>query len=108
MFNYASTFNQAVNSWNVAGVTEMDKMFNRAHKFNQPLNDWIVGSVLEMSKMFNRATSFNQCLDDWADQTPNNVDTSSMLKLTACPNNIESPDPSQGPWCQSQSEGCFA
>ena len=65
MFYYATNFNQQLNDWNVASVTDMYGMFEEAFNFNQLLNDWNVASVNDMHGMFLDATKFNQPLNDW-------------------------------------------
>ena len=62
MFYGASSFNQALDKWNVSNVTNMWYMFLDATSFNQPLNKWNVSNLYFMSSMFNGATSFNQPL----------------------------------------------
>ena len=52
MFYGASNFNQSLDDWNVACVTDMGFMFNKAAEFNQSLNDWNVASVTTMNEMF--------------------------------------------------------
>ena len=45
MFEYATSFNQPLNKWNVSNVTYMNRMFEGASSFNQPLNKWNVSNV---------------------------------------------------------------
>jgi len=61
-----------------------------------------------MFGMFYGANAFNQCLSTWAGKTSDNVNTRRMLENTDCPNNIDSPDPKVGPWCQNDTQGCSA
>ena len=65
MFANATTFNQAIGSWNVSLVTNMASMFANATTFNQPLNNWNVSQVRNMASMFANATTFNQPLNNW-------------------------------------------
>ena len=65
MFANATTFNQPINSWNTSRVTNMAFMFNGAATFNQPLNNWNVSQVGNMSGMFANAATFNQPINSW-------------------------------------------
>ena len=58
-------FNQPLEGWNVATVTNMHFMFAGAKFFNQRLNTWNVSGVTDMSGMFSRAPNFDQPLDQW-------------------------------------------
>jgi len=82
-------------------------MFKEASNFNQPLDDWNVASVTDMLFMFQDATIFNQCLSTWADKTPPDVNINSIFEDSGCPDKSD-PDPSVGPWCQDEDEQCFA
>ena len=48
-------------TWNVSNVTDMNtecvKRLNYASSFNQPLNDWDVSNVTHMESMFDGASS---------------------------------------------------
>ena len=61
-----------------------------------------------MSEMFFRAGGFNQCLSTWAEKTSDTVFTFNMLFNTDCPNGIDKPNATIGPWCQDYKQGCFA
>ena len=54
MFEYADSFNQPLNNWDVSKVTNMS-VFEYADSFNQPLNNWDVSKVTNMSGMFEYA-----------------------------------------------------
>ena len=58
--------------------------------------------------MFFGASEFNQCLSTWAEKTYDYVNTFGMLVDTDCPNGIDNPDATIGPWCQNYTQGCFA
>jgi len=67
-----------------------------------------VSQVEVMFGMFDRASDFNQCLSTWAEKTSDTVDTRFMLYSNDCPNGIESPNATIGPWCQNYTQGCFS
>ena len=50
-----------LNDWNVVvSVTSMAGMFSQASNFfNQPLNDWNMASMTNMEEMFEEAFNFN-------------------------------------------------
>ena len=60
MFEYAASFNQPLDQWDVSSVKDMSSMFAGATSFNQPLDIWDVSKVAVMSRMFEGATSFDQ------------------------------------------------
>jgi hypothetical protein len=61
-----------------------------------------------MQDMFNEASNFNQCLSSWAYKTPDNVRTGDVLTNTNCPNGVDTPDATVGPWCKGVDEQCVA
>ena len=87
MFNYAESFNQPLNNWNVSNVTNMSYMFFEATSFNQPLNNWLACSsnVTNMEGMFG-ATSFNQTLNTW-----NVSNVTNMSKMFYCAKSFNQP-----------------
>ena len=108
MFYVAPSFNQPIDSWDVSQVERMEFMFNGATSFNQPIDSWDVSKVEDMDSMFGGAINFNQCLSTWAEKTSDTVDTTRMLSATKCPNGINSPNATIGPWCQDNTQECFA
>ncbi len=74
MFQYATTFNYNISSWDTSNVTNMSNMFQGAQAFNQLLNSWDVSSVTNMFSMFTGAVAFNQPLNNW--------DVSAVLNMT--------------------------
>ena len=108
MFNGATSFNQPLATWDVSQVETMSIMFYNASSFNKPIDTWDVSQVRYMDRMFDDANDFNQCLSTWAEKTPDYVDTFNMLRDTYCPNGIDSPNATIGPWCQNYKQGCFA
>jgi surface protein len=59
MFTGASTFNQAISTWDVSGVQDMSGMFQSASAFNKEISDWNIKSVTTMANMFTGATAFS-------------------------------------------------
>jgi len=65
MFLGAENFNQNIDSWNVANVTNMYGMFGGAKNFNQNIGSWNVANVTDMRYMFIGAENFNQNISSW-------------------------------------------
>jgi len=76
MFQGASAFNQELNSWNVAQVTQLDSMFKGATNFSKEIGSWNVAKVISTKEMFSAAGAafdvqeglrsyFDQNLNDW-------------------------------------------
>jgi surface protein len=83
VFRGASFFNQPIDSWNTSNVTNMFAMFEGASSFNQPIGTWDVGNVTNMSSMFRNAKTFNRNLNGWCVQNtplePDDFSTASAL-----------------------------
>jgi surface protein len=59
-------FNENINLWNTALVTDMYNMFNRTARFNQDISSWNTAKVEDMDNMFNGAITFNQDISSWS------------------------------------------
>ena len=65
MFEYASSFDGDLSTWNVSQVTTMTRVFFSAHVFDLPIGSWDVSKVTDMSSMFSFAYNFDQPLNNW-------------------------------------------
>lgn len=86
-----TSFNQPLDEWDVSKCTDMTYMFWGASSFNQPLADWNVSSVGSMYAMFQYAASFNQNLCQWYDTLNTDTDVTDMLMDSGC-SNTNGPD----------------
>ena len=81
MFEQASIYNQPLNAWDVAQVTNINFLFNSASFFNQPVGLWSVGQVRNLHHTFREATVFNQDLNAW--ETSGATSLNSLFKASA-------------------------
>jgi len=65
MFQSASSFNQAINTFDTFNVTNMEALFEGASSFNQSLSSWNTINVTNMNNMFASASAFTQNLSGW-------------------------------------------
>ncbi len=67
MFRGATSFNGAINGWDVRDVNNFFLMFHQATSFNQSLDQWQLGIAnnVNMQQMFDGATAFNGSLAGW-------------------------------------------
>ena len=80
VFYGAASFNQPLANWNTASVTNMSTLFRDAASFNQPIGNWNTAAVTNMSSLFSGAASFNQSLANWNTAAVTNM--SSMFSNT--------------------------
>ena len=58
MFDYATSFNGDLSGWNLSGDRDMKYMFDHAYAFNRDISSWNVHGVINMEGMFHSASSF--------------------------------------------------
>ena len=73
MFYNTSSFNQPLDNWDTAKVTNMSSMFSGSDAFNQSINNWNVSQVSYFSGMFSSSSAFNQPLDNWNTASATNL-----------------------------------
>ena len=61
MFSSAKSFDQDIDAWNVANVTDMGRLFGSAISFDQTLAGWDVSSVTNWNNLFNNARGLSDC-----------------------------------------------
>jgi surface protein len=70
MFAGASSFNAAVENWNVSTINDMNSMFRGAGSFDQDLGGWDVSNVTDMTDMFTNAelstANYDSLLVGWS------------------------------------------
>ena len=116
MFEGAVVFNQPLEgAFDTRTADETTAMFRNAKAFNQPLDSWNLAGVSRLERMFEGATSFNQCIPSWqqrfifADGIPSSIRVPrirDIFKGSACPNQSD-PTLTESPWCQT-TETCSA
>lgn len=74
-FEFCSSFNGQLNSWDISNVTSLERTFRQASAFNQPLDLWDTSNVNDMEVLFS-GTSFNQNINNW--------DVSNCTDFRAC------------------------
>ena len=65
VFQYNTTFNEDISSWDTLNVIWMIQMFEQAHVFNKDISGWDTRNVINMHGMFYGATLFNRNLSGW-------------------------------------------
>ena len=80
----------------------MYAMFSGASSFNQPLLNWNVAGVVDISEMFLEAYAFNQSLCDWGPKLDPNAEVQMAFWNTSC---LTETDPDlesdpRGPFCR--------
>ena len=77
LFYDRNTFNEDISGWSTGNVRDMEGMFMQATNFNQDIGNWSTGNVEHMSYMFSYAADFNQSIGGWS--TDNVKDMRSMF-----------------------------
>ena len=77
MFAGASAFNGNIGGWETGTITNMASMFAGAATFNQDIGNWNTANATDMSSMFKNAIVFNSNIGGW--NTSSARDMSSMF-----------------------------
>jgi surface protein len=84
-FYNCSLFNGDLSGWDVSGVSNMNNLFRGAAAFNQNLRAWDVSQVSGMAYLFSGASSFDQNLGEWdlssVTNLSNMLDNSGLSRL---------------------------
>ena len=65
IFFSKTTFNDDIGCWDMSNVTNMRYMLTNAKIFNQDIGGWDLSSVTDVYGMFYSATAFNQDIGSW-------------------------------------------
>jgi surface protein len=65
VFFSKTTFNDDIGCWDMSNVTNMRYMLTNAKIFNQDIGGWDTSSVTDVYGMFYSATAFNQDIGSW-------------------------------------------
>lgn len=84
----AATFNEDLNSWNVARATTMEGMFFGAETFNGNISSWNTGSVTKMKELLSKAGSFKGDLSQWDVSSVISMEGMCKLFLLCSPSTI--------------------
>ena len=69
-----SSFNEAINCWDVSNVTSLAYMFYDNSAFNKDIGDWDTSKVTYMGGTFERATKFDKDISRWDTSEVTNMD----------------------------------
>ncbi len=77
---FASAFNRPIGGWNTAAVTDMNSMFANG-VFNQPIGSWNTANVNDMTAMFFCTPAFVQDVSGWVINTTNAGNTHTFARI---------------------------